>query len=154
MISFKINSCCLILLKRSLCTIYIVFIDRSIHYFFYNSVSDKICCRMWRPFLALKKLLNIPNRITKGRPNRDNSSGMAGLGSGSFRYTVWDPFMIIAQMATLQSLYYVSLGVWIFIFDTVQGSPRSLDQIFKYQVSYPIYYNRAKLPPSLSLIIK
>ena len=89
---------------------------------------------MWRPFLTLKTLLNIPNRITKGRHNRDNSLGMAGPGSGSFRYTVWDPFMIIAQMATLQSLYYVSLGVWIFIFDTMQGSPRSLDQIFKYQV--------------------
>ena len=59
---------------------------------------------------------------------------MAGGGAGSFRYTVWDPIMIIAQMATLQSLYYVSLGLWIFIFDILQGSPRSIDQIFMYQV--------------------
>jgi len=41
--------------------------------------------------------------------------------------------MIVAQMATLQSLYYVSLGLWIFVFDIIQGSPRSLDQIFMYQ---------------------
>merc|ERR550525_1726925 len=41
--------------------------------------------------------------------------------------------MIIAQIATLQSLYYVSLGLWIFVFDIIQGSPRSLDQIFMYQ---------------------
>ena len=61
---------------------------------------------------------------------------MAGGGPGSFRYTVWDPFMIVAQMATLQSLYYVSLGLWIFVFDIIQGSPRSLDQIFMYQVSF------------------
>ena len=59
---------------------------------------------------------------------------MAGGGTGSFRYTVWDPIMIVAQMATLQSLYYVSLGLWIFLFDLLQGSPRSLDQIFMYQV--------------------
>jgi hypothetical protein len=59
---------------------------------------------------------------------------MAVGGAGSFRYTVWDPIMIIAQMATLQSLYYVSLGLWIFIFDILQGSPRSIDQIFMYQV--------------------
>ena len=66
---------------------------------------------------------------------------MAGGGPGSFRYTVWDPFMIVAQMATLQSLYYVSLGLWIFVFDIIQGSPRSLDQIFMYQVSFISYCN-------------
>ena len=66
---------------------------------------------------------------------------MAGGGPGSFRYTVWDPFMIVAQMATLQSLYYVSLGLWIFVFDIIQGSPRSLDQIFMYQVSFISHCN-------------
>ena len=55
-------------------------------------------------------------------------------GGGSFRYTVWDPFMILSQMSTLQCLYYVSLGIWIFIFDVLSGTPRSLDHIFQYQV--------------------
>lgn len=54
-------------------------------------------------------------------------------GGGSFRYTVWDPFMILSQMSTLQCLYYVSLGIWIFIFDVLSGTPRSLDHIFQYQ---------------------
>ena len=55
-------------------------------------------------------------------------------GGGSFRYTVWDPFMIVSQMSTLQCLYYVSLGIWIFVFDVLSGTPRSLDHIFQYQV--------------------
>ena len=56
-------------------------------------------------------------------------------GRGSFRYTVWDPFMIVSQMSTLQCLYYVSLGLWIFVFDVLSGTPRSLDHIFQYKVS-------------------
>ena len=59
---------------------------------------------------------------------------MRRMAGGSFRYTVWDPFMIIAQIVTLQCIYYVSLGLWIFIFDFLFGTPRSLDHIFKYQV--------------------
>ncbi len=54
--------------------------------------------------------------------------------AGTFRYTVWDPFMILCQMATLQCAYYVSLGLWIFFFDVIAGIPRSLDHIFKYEV--------------------
>ena len=53
---------------------------------------------------------------------------------GQFRYTVWDPWMIISQIATLQSIFYVSLGIWICLLDLVAGTPRSLDQVFKYQV--------------------
>lgn len=53
--------------------------------------------------------------------------------AGTFRYTVWDPFMILCQMATLQCAYYVSLGLWIFFFDVIAGIPRSLDHIFKYE---------------------
>ena len=54
-------------------------------------------------------------------------------GGGSFRYTKWDPFLILSQMSALQCIYYVSLGIWIFFFDVLSGTPRSLDQIFKYQ---------------------
>ena len=52
--------------------------------------------------------------------------------AGQFRYTVWDPWMIISQIITLQAVYYVSLGLWIIVFDFVTDSPRSLDQIFSY----------------------
>jgi len=55
------------------------------------------------------------------------------MAGGNFRYTVWDPLMICAQIVTLQCFFYVSLGMWIFLFDLLQGQPRSLDQIFKYQ---------------------
>lgn len=58
--------------------------------------------------------------------------------AGTFRYTVWDPLMIVCQMATLQCAFYVSLGLWIFFFDLVGGMPRSLDHIFKYEVSFII----------------
>jgi protein SYS1 len=54
--------------------------------------------------------------------------------AGTFRYTVWDPIMIVCQMATLQCAYYVSLGLWIFFFDVIGGMPRSLEHIFKYEV--------------------
>nr|AQS22589.1 sys1-like protein [Pseudodiaptomus poplesia] len=53
--------------------------------------------------------------------------------AGQFRYTVWDPWMIICQITTLQCVFYVSLGLWITLFDVLSGNSRSLDQIFKYQ---------------------
>ena len=59
--------------------------------------------------------------------------GLAMMG-GTFRYTVWDPWMILSQMATMQSLFYVSLGMWVFAMDFLGGYPRSLDHLFKYQV--------------------
>jgi len=51
---------------------------------------------------------------------------------GQFRYTVWDPWMIIAQILTLQAVYYVCLGLWVAGFDLLAGNPRSLDQMFSY----------------------
>lgn len=57
--------------------------------------------------------------------------------AGQFRYTVWDPWMIISQILTLQAVFYVSLGLWISLFDVATGSNKSLDQIFKYQELQP-----------------
>jgi len=57
--------------------------------------------------------------------------------AGQFRYTVWDPWMIISQILTLQAVFYVSLGLWISLFDVITGNPKSLDQIFKYQELQP-----------------
>ncbi|XP_064640300.1 protein SYS1 homolog [Lineus longissimus] len=53
--------------------------------------------------------------------------------SSSFRSSVWDPVHIIFQILTMQSIYYVWLGVWICIMDYIAGTDRSLDQMFSYQ---------------------
>ena len=63
---------------------------------------------------------------------------MKRMASG-FRYTVWDPWLILSQMSTLQCIYYVALGFWIFTFDLLSGTPRSLDHIFQYQVIFIFY---------------
>ncbi|GBM34104.1 Protein SYS1 [Araneus ventricosus] len=49
---------------------------------------------------------------------------------GHFRYSVWDPLLIISQILAIQAIFYVSLGVWIFLTDTISGYSQSLDQIF------------------------
>lgn len=54
--------------------------------------------------------------------------------SGQFRNTVWDPTLIIFQIIALQAVFYLSLGGILFILEFSFGSPRSLDNIFKYQV--------------------
>lgn len=51
-----------------------------------------------------------------------------------FRSSVWDPVLIIAQIICMQCCYYISLGGWITIVDFIQGTYRSLDQLFGYEV--------------------
>ncbi|KAG8188885.1 hypothetical protein JTE90_014945 [Oedothorax gibbosus] len=53
---------------------------------------------------------------------------------GHFRYTVWDPLLIISQIVTIQAIFYVSLGVWIFLTDIISGHGQSLDQIFLHKI--------------------
>ncbi|XP_015908231.1 protein SYS1 homolog [Parasteatoda tepidariorum] len=52
---------------------------------------------------------------------------------GHFRYSVWDPLLILCQIVTIQALFYVSLGVWIFLMDVISGHSQSLEQIFLYK---------------------
>lgn len=54
--------------------------------------------------------------------------------AGHFRSSVWDPVLIISQIITMQSIFYVSLGCWIFITDLIGGTYRSVDQLFSYQI--------------------
>lgn len=54
---------------------------------------------------------------------------------GQFRSNVWDPTLIIAQIVCMQSFYYVNLGFWIFILDTIGRFDASVDQIFTQSVS-------------------
>lgn len=53
--------------------------------------------------------------------------------SGGFRYSVWDPILTISQILTLQSFYYTSLGVLIFVADSLYGQTPSLSHMFSYQ---------------------
>lgn len=60
--------------------------------------------------------------------------------TGQFRNTAWDPTLIISQIIALQSVYYLTLGVWLVALDFIVGTSRSLDHIFKYQVGIRIKY--------------
>lgn len=56
--------------------------------------------------------------------------------TGQFRSTQWDPLLIIAQIIALQSVYYVCLGLWLAAVNLLAGTSRSLEHIFRYQVSF------------------
>ncbi|EFA07645.2 protein SYS1 homolog [Tribolium castaneum] len=52
--------------------------------------------------------------------------------SGSFRYTQWDPWLLIAQIISVQCIIYVSLGLILTVLGVIVGDTRSLDHIFEY----------------------
>ncbi|XP_062501002.1 protein SYS1 homolog [Corticium candelabrum] len=47
----------------------------------------------------------------------------------SFRSYVWDPILLVSQMITMQCLFYVSLGLWLYVIDSVMGLEKSIHQI-------------------------
>lgn len=51
---------------------------------------------------------------------------------GHFRPSVWDPLLTIAQIITVQSLFYSSLGILTYIVDCVFGHDPTLHHIFNY----------------------
>lgn len=57
--------------------------------------------------------------------------------TGSFRYTQWDPWLIIAQILSMQCILYFSLGLIVALLGTLVGDTRTLDHIFEYHVSNP-----------------
>lgn len=52
--------------------------------------------------------------------------------SGSFRYTQWDPCLIISQIVAMQSVMYLSLSLLVAIMQDLTGSTRTLDHLFEY----------------------
>jgi Integral membrane protein S linking to the trans Golgi network len=54
--------------------------------------------------------------------------------AGQFRSSQWDPLLIMAQIVTMQCVFYVGLGVCYSLVDFIVGASRSLDQIFLIQV--------------------
>ncbi|XP_025200326.1 protein SYS1 homolog [Melanaphis sacchari] len=69
------------------------------------------------------------------RFNTDKSASYSRLstGTGHFRITVWDPVLIIAQIVSIQCLYYFTMCVWITVISYVIGTSRSLDIIFEFK---------------------
>jgi len=49
--------------------------------------------------------------------------------------SVWDPTLIIYQIIVVQSIYYVQLGVFLFIFNQMVGHMFSVEQIFNYRLT-------------------
>lgn len=56
--------------------------------------------------------------------------------TGSFRYTQWDPWLIIFQIVSIQSILYFTLGVVLILLGSLLGEPKTLDNIFQYHVSF------------------
>lgn len=56
--------------------------------------------------------------------------------TGSFRYTQWDPWLIISQILSVQSILYVTLGLFLTTLGFLIGDSRSLDHIFEYHVCF------------------
>ena len=54
---------------------------------------------------------------------------------GYFRSSVWDPVLIIAQIVSMQCIFYVGFGCWIVLVNYIGGLPLAIDQIFNYQVT-------------------
>lgn len=52
---------------------------------------------------------------------------------GQFRSYKWDPVYIVSQIISMQCIFYVGLGLWIFIISLSTKSYVSLEQIFGYE---------------------
>ncbi|KAJ8975207.1 hypothetical protein NQ317_000205 [Molorchus minor] len=52
--------------------------------------------------------------------------------TGSFRYTQWDPWLIISQIISIQCILYVTLGLTLALLGSIIGDTRTLDHIFEY----------------------
>ena len=54
--------------------------------------------------------------------------------TGQFRYTTWDPILIVSQILTVQTMFYTSLGILIYVADCLTDYSPSLTHMFSYQV--------------------
>ena len=52
---------------------------------------------------------------------------------GSFRSTVWDPRLIVAQILSVQGFFYASLFIILFILTAIADEINSLSQIYDYR---------------------
>lgn len=57
--------------------------------------------------------------------------------AAGFRGNIFDPVLVLAQIVAMQSCFYVSLGLWIFVADCFGGIQISLAQLLDFHVSQP-----------------
>ena len=57
-----------------------------------------------------------------------------GLSGGAMFYgaMIWDPWLILAQIVCIQSLYYMSLGIFLWAFVGTQVPELTLKYFFNY----------------------
>ncbi|KNE71674.1 hypothetical protein AMAG_16228 [Allomyces macrogynus ATCC 38327] len=51
---------------------------------------------------------------------------------GSFRLSVFDPYLVVAQIAAMQAAFYASLSILILFGTVLTGTPISLDHVLAY----------------------
>lgn len=61
--------------------------------------------------------------------------------TGSFRFTQWDPIILILQIISMQALLYCSLNFIMFFMDILADANHTLDHIFQYHVSILRFMN-------------
>lgn len=54
---------------------------------------------------------------------------------GQFRSSVWDPVLIIAQIITMQCIFYTSAGFWLYLTSYITNFDRHISQFFTHSVS-------------------
>ena len=54
--------------------------------------------------------------------------------SGGFRASIFDPVLIVAQIASLFCFHCVALGGWLVLANFVGGTTTTIDQLFDYCV--------------------
>ncbi|XP_041376549.1 protein SYS1 homolog [Gigantopelta aegis] len=63
--------------------------------------------------------------------------------AGHFRSNVWDPVLILSQIVSMQSIFYIMLGFWIYVLDLIGRFDLSLEQLFS-QVDLGLYEDSAR----------
>jgi hypothetical protein len=62
-----------------------------------------------------------------------------------FRSYVWDPVLLIAQIITMQCVFYVCLGAWLFLIDSTLGLDRSVHQLLDHKEVADFYNGRSTM---------
>ncbi|ODN00391.1 Protein SYS1 [Orchesella cincta] len=55
------------------------------------------------------------------------------MGGGQFRVTIWDPFLIVSQIVAVQTFFYFTFCLMLFLGSVLAGSDTALSRIFSYK---------------------
>ncbi|CAG0895088.1 unnamed protein product, partial [Cyprideis torosa] len=77
-----------------------------------------------------------PRRLSRILSSRQPSAKIEQ--SGSFRYSIWDPWLIASQILSIQSIFYFGVGSLIALLDSFAGQVPSISQIFWYPCGWAV----------------